>query len=400
MKIKRNAPEVMEADVDVLLGSVRNALNERFVSRSNVVEGLLLGLAAGQHVMLEGPAGIAKTSIVEALASFVDDSNFKLFSAQLAKGTREEELFGPLHIEKLRKDAVYLYHTAGKLPDCHIAILDETYRGSPSLMPRMFSVLNERKFYNGSHFIKCPLRMAVGTTNFMTEDEELLPFKDRWLINIKVAPLSSPAERVQMLMLSEGHITTPDTPQCINLGHLNKLDALVNSCRMSKEMLDLYETIASEVKEKVGNLTLALTDRRLVWASRLAKAAAVLDGRTSVEARDLASTMYGIICVGNEAEMLAFSEVFKDKVESIAVIAEQTKKLDELEQGINACLMRYKPDSPTARKAKIKDALLDLISLNTQSEFTFQVTLDRYDDLINRANKAVNDITVELAASV
>ena len=54
-----------------LLETVTGAVHERVVGQDQAVEGLLIGLLTGGHVLLEGLPGLAKTLMVRTLAEAI-----------------------------------------------------------------------------------------------------------------------------------------------------------------------------------------------------------------------------------------------------------------------------------------------------------------------------------------
>ncbi len=50
-----------------LLKKVNDAVHERVVGQNEAVEGLLVGLLTGGHILLEGLPGLAKTLMVRTL---------------------------------------------------------------------------------------------------------------------------------------------------------------------------------------------------------------------------------------------------------------------------------------------------------------------------------------------
>ncbi|MBM7093923.1 AAA family ATPase, partial [Streptomyces sp. S12] len=50
-------------------------------------------------------------------------------------------------------------------------------------------VLNERRFRRGHTQIACPLRVCVGASNALPDDESLAAFADRFLLHLFVEPV-------------------------------------------------------------------------------------------------------------------------------------------------------------------------------------------------------------------
>lgn len=62
------------AEVRAALQQARAEIGKRVVGQDEVVDGMLMALVAGGHVLLEGAPGLAKTRAVRALAEVVDAS--------------------------------------------------------------------------------------------------------------------------------------------------------------------------------------------------------------------------------------------------------------------------------------------------------------------------------------
>jgi MoxR-like ATPase len=75
------------------------------------------------------------------------------------------------------------------LPEADVAFLDEVFLGSTAILNTLLGILNERSFRRGSTSLQCPLRVCVGATNALPDDESLAAFADRFLVRVFLAPV-------------------------------------------------------------------------------------------------------------------------------------------------------------------------------------------------------------------
>src|SRR3954447_25468617 len=91
---------------------LRQELNARFPERRDVIDGALCAVLAGEHVLLLGPPGTAKSALVRAIAQAFGGIYFERL---LTKFSTPEELFGPISLKALEQDR-FTRITQGKLP--------------------------------------------------------------------------------------------------------------------------------------------------------------------------------------------------------------------------------------------------------------------------------------------
>jgi MoxR-like ATPase len=95
------------------INQLRADLMSQFPERKDVIDGSLAAVLAGEHVLLLGPPGTAKSALVRCLAQVFGGSYFERL---LTKFSTPEELFGPISLQGLAQDR-FVRLTAGKLPE-------------------------------------------------------------------------------------------------------------------------------------------------------------------------------------------------------------------------------------------------------------------------------------------
>src|SRR5512144_1106938 len=181
------------------LAVLLDRLERGLVERRRHVRLALLAALAGEHTLLIGPPGTAKSELARRLHLAFADSRY--FERLLTRFSVPEELFGPLSISALEQDR-YERQTAGYLPQASIAFIDEVFKANSAILNALPTLLNERKFDNGAVRQDCPLISVIGATNEVPEGEVAEAFFDRFLVRLPVAPVS--AEGFRKLVALDG----------------------------------------------------------------------------------------------------------------------------------------------------------------------------------------------------
>lgn len=324
--------------------AVRTALDDAvhgLVDREILVDLVALAAVAGEHLLVIGPPGTAKSQAVRRVARALGGRYFEYL---LGRFTEPGELVGPIDLRRLR-DGVIETQTAGMLPEAEIAFLDEVFLGSTAILNTLLSLLNERTFRRGATAMAVPLRVCVGAANQIPDDETLAAFADRFLLRCFVAPVAD----AQLEELLEGgwHVDRERAPHAASLADLDALAAAAGTAELGAVRPRLAEAVRT-----LRAAGIALTDRRVVKLQRLIAAAAALDGRAVAGDGDLWPIIYAVPAA--DAQALA-REVLRP---ILASSANATLGAAAAEASL----------SPAARAARLIDAAHALLGARAKDE--------------------------------
>ena len=196
-------PGALPEGENALRQHVRAALDllgAGLLEREAEVSLLLLAALAGEHLLLLGPPGTAKSELGRRLSVLTGG---RYFERLLTRFSVPEELFGPLSLAALEQGK-YVRETDGYLPTAECAFIDEVFKANSAILNALLTILNERLFDNGSERLRVPLLCLVGASNEMPESEELDALYDRFLLRRAVKPLSATGVRQLAGLASRG----------------------------------------------------------------------------------------------------------------------------------------------------------------------------------------------------
>ncbi len=259
------------------LTEIRNELKASYLERDEVIDGSLIALITGSHMLLVGPPGTAKSQLVSEVCSKINGAQY--FQWLLTKFTAPEELFGAVSLKGLENDE-YRRVTNGKLPEAHIVFLDEVFKASSSILNTLLTVMNERIYYNGTEITEIPLISMFGASNELpSEEDELEALYDRFLLRYVVDYIKEDFRFLKLLqdddINRDGAIITQE--------ELKKCKSAVNQVIIPSNIIKLIGRIRTELKSK----GLSPSDRRYKQSISLLKAKAFLEARSEVSEDDL-----------------------------------------------------------------------------------------------------------------
>ena len=260
------------------LQGIRDALSEGLIERDIPIRLALLAALAGEHVLLIGPPGTAKSELARRLRLAFTGQTY--FERLLTRFSVPEELFGPLSIKALENDK-YERQIDGYLPTAAVAFLDEIFKANSAILNSLLTLLNEREFDNGTQRIKTPLVSVIGASNELPQEEELLALYDRFLVRYHVGPVTDEGF-AKLLDLRAQAKPAIGAALMLAPSDLEEIHAAALLVAVPGEVASLLKAMRKHCQDQ----KIPVSDRRWRKALFLLQVAAHTDGRSTVSVWD------------------------------------------------------------------------------------------------------------------
>ena len=295
--------------IEKLLDVLGSGLYEK---ETAVKLGLLTALA-GESMFMLGAPGCAKSMITRRIkeAFKADDKDgVKYFETLLNQFITPEEVFGNISLKALNGQFIdengkkiekeeYRRLTEGMLPEADIAFLDEIWKASPAILNTLLTIVNERKFHNGSKVMNVPLKALFAASNELpAKGKGLEALYDRFIFRLPVDFIKNEDDFFEMIdqpAHEEFKLNEEDKKLLISNTELKEWAKEIDKVTLSevskqvisairKEMTLLNDAMSDEDK-KNGEL-FEVGDRRWKKIAHILKTSAFLNDRNEVDLMD------------------------------------------------------------------------------------------------------------------
>ncbi len=320
----------LEPDVEQakeLLQRSFQEVSKRIVGQRDMLEGMMIGLLTGGHVLLEGVPGLAKTLAVKSLAEVVD-AGFKRI--QFTPDLLPADLIGTM---------VYRQQTGDFVPRkgpifTNIILADEINRSPAKVQSALLEAMEERQVTLATETYPLEEPFLVLATQNPIEHEGTYPLPeaqlDRFILKLYV-PYPTFTEEKDILK-RVGVENTIAVRKVLNKGGIETLKSVVRRIHLDPRIEEYIVSLVQASRERdrgkadfVRFIEYGGSPRASIYLFRCAKAKALLDGRAFVIPEDVKALAPAvlrhriILTYEAEAEDLSTDQIISEILKTVDV---------------------------------------------------------------------------------
>lgn len=295
--------------------ALRDALSSGLYEKDEAVRLALLTAIAGESIFFLGAPGCAKSMIARRVVQAFKadgDNALSYFETLLNQFTTPEEVFGNISLKALNGELEgqngkeeYRRLTENMLPEADIAFLDEIWKASPAILNTLLTIINERKFHNGSNVEDVPLKALFAASNELpAKDRGLEALYDRFILRLCVGYIENEDSFFDMIEgSSSSDFALPDEVKDLQITNeeLKAWKEKIDAVSLSDEAKAVISAIRKELTSRNEKLTeenknskdfewqrelFEVGDRRWKKIAHILKASAFLNDRIEVDLMD------------------------------------------------------------------------------------------------------------------
>jgi len=309
---------------------IEKTLNKIIIGHEEFVKALMLACVAGEHIIVIGPPGTAKSYTVHALARLLDA---KFYMYLLTKFTSFDELFGAVDIVSLTKGEYR--RNWSRIVSSDFVFLDEIFKANSAILNALLSLLQERLVYDPltGQPIQVSLHTAVGASNEVPEDPELQALYDRFAVKVFIDYLSDDAgmlRAIQARWLATNGLAPVASMQDVRALNEYALSLFKAKIKDVGEVWKLYHVNVIPIVKKLRESGVIVSDRTII--EKLPKIYSAYLALYGVTIDNVMGAAYDLLLytARSRDELRSIKKAIEDSLGEVAELARKLERAKEL----------------------------------------------------------------------
>ena len=258
-----------------------------------MVRKILIGILTGNHILLEGLPGLAKSLTVNTLAQTL---GLKFARIQFTPDLLPSDIIGTeIYNEKTGE----FYTKKGPI-FANIILADEINRAPAKVQSALLEAMQEKQITIANETFKLDRPFIVLATQNPIEQDGTYPLpeaqQDRFLMKVKIEyPTKSEEKDMLKLLTSVSDFDSIQINEILNKDRIEKIKQIIREIHIDEKLMDYILDIVFKTRETNNYIACGASPRASIALVVSAKANAFLEGRDHVIPQDIKRVIFDVL---------------------------------------------------------------------------------------------------------
>jgi len=269
---------------------IKKEIAKAVIGQENMIDGLLIGLFCGGHILVEGVPGLAKTTTVKALSSALD-LEFKRIQFTpdlLPSDIVGAQIYDPQNnIFKIKKGSIFT----------QLLLADEINRSPSKVQSALLEAMQEKQVTIGEESFALPRPFMVMATQNPLEQEGVyrLPEAqlDRFMMKLLITHNSADEELKIMRQIANRETQTIEA--IVSIDEIDIISKEIEQIHIDKEVEEYIVSLVRATREPSSDIIYGASPRAIIDLYKASKAHAYIEGKDFVTPVDIITMAYPVL---------------------------------------------------------------------------------------------------------
>ncbi|MGX6592250.1 MoxR-like ATPase [Cetobacterium ceti] len=305
------------------LQELKNEISKKVIGQEDMVNKILIGIFTGNHILLEGLPGLAKSLTVNTLAETL---GLKFSRIQFTPDLLPSDIIGTeIYNEKTGE-----FRTKKGPIFGNIILADEINRAPAKVQSALLEAMQEKQVTIGNETFKLDKPFVVLATQNPIEQDGTYALpeaqQDRFLMKVKIEYPTRDEERKILNLITEGYdFDAIKINTILSEEELERIKNDIKSIYIDEKLKNYILDIVFKSREKSNYIACGASPRATISLVISAKGHAYLNGREAVMPEDIKAVVYDvlrhriILTYEAEAEEKTIEDVINEILNSVTL---------------------------------------------------------------------------------
>ncbi|MGL5989150.1 AAA family ATPase, partial [Cetobacterium sp.] len=274
------------------INALKKEISKKVIGQGDMVQKILIGILTGNHILLEGLPGLAKSLTVNTIAETLGLSFSRI---QFTPDLLPSDIIGTEMYNEKNGD----FHVKKGPIFANIVLADEINRAPAKVQSALLEAMQEKQVTIANETFKLDKPFIVLATQNPIEQDGTYPLpeaqQDRFLMKVKIE-YPTYAEELEILELLTGEREIGDITlnTILTSRDLEKIKDEIKKVHIDMKLKTYILDIVFKTREPSNYIACGASPRASIGLVTASKAAAFLAGRDFVMPEDIKKVMYDV----------------------------------------------------------------------------------------------------------